>query len=400
MNHSRAPVHLACIPRFAMALTLTLLFCPPGPCQTVDPVVQGTLSDWQKRYDRIGSVRYVVQGVHVIPKGSYFDDLDRPILPESPPHDIECAIKRILLLDLASKRHRLEIDDEVYLANQRKNERRISTGIFDGSVFKGAKQILSPPSEQGNNPPIPDATISSGDLRYAAFESIHWPLLFGHGIVPIHGQRVVPDQLRRESDPEMLSFHGTSVQDGRVCRVLRSRSLKGHGVIFDEISVDPARTSAVVRYVQNLNGRPFVDMAIKYKESPMGWLPASWKFSIFHSSGRLIFLEQLNVVSLQLAPTTTDADFELDLKPGMLLKETHFGGSSADQPGLLNQEEKYFRVTDSGGLDEVTFSGSQERRVAVRRWMYLSFGLLITLILLVVLRRRLTALAGRWTSST
>lgn len=365
--------------------------CQTANAQAIHPMITKSIGDWQKRFDRVRAVRYTIQGQHLIPKHSLAGILGpTEVLPAN---EITCSIRRIMLLDLTGNRHRLEVDDEVYSYAKKATVRRKSTGVFDGREFRGVHEQI-PPIPVPNSPPDPDATFATGNLKYAAFEGIHWPMLFGHGIVRIlGGPEILPSALRQNYDPEMLVFHGQSVEEGRTCTVLRSRTIKGGAVTFVEIATDPGRDSAIVRYLETTNGKPFSNSTIRYRETPLGWLPASWTTSLF-GGGRLLFSEKLSVTNLELNPSVADSDFDIQLKPGMLLKKVHYGDPMSNLVPLPTTTEEYYRVSERGRQDRVVFEGGHEQSSASKPWPYVvaAAGLLAsTIVLIGKYRKRLVA---------
>jgi hypothetical protein len=199
--------------------------------QPTDPRLQKVFEDWQRRCDRIESIRYEVEGNHVVPKGSVLDPLRNvPVKPEKPPRDVLCAIQRILLLDFASNRHRLQIDEEQWDATTGERRRLIATTLFDGAFVKSKGGFKEPPPRDPDTPPIPDISVHSGNLKNDGFRSIHWPMFVGHGIIAPIGDAIVPGKLKITPDIEMFRIHGEGVHQGRPCLVIRTHALRAAGL--------------------------------------------------------------------------------------------------------------------------------------------------------------------------
>lgn len=379
-----------------LVASLILLPFPAGEanCQTVNPVIAKTIADWQKRYDRAKAVRYAVQGTHVIPNGSLLDDAGVPVKTEGGVRDVTCTLKRSLLLDLAGNRHRLEIDDEIFSFSHRAIIKRYSTSAFDGREFKGTQRQVPPNPTPLNTPPLADMSIATGNLKYAAFQPKHWPLLFGHGIVKIYGEpEILPGNLRQEYDPDSLVVHGVSVEDGRACTILRSRTLKGGAVAFAEIVVDPLRDSAIVRYSHFSNNKPTTNTTIRYRDTASGWLPSSWTFSGF-GAGKLLIREEMTVANIELDPSIAKTDFDIEMEPGMLVSKTAYGAPIDSLSPLPTTKEEYYRVNNRGGLDRVSFSGAHEQAASSAVWWYLAAAAGIVILgARIFLRRRSSAVA-------
>jgi hypothetical protein len=190
-----------------------------------------------------------------------------------------------------------------------------------------------------------------------------WPLFAGHGIVVTDNrEQMGPGRLKLKPDPEMLIVHGQGVHDGRPCLVLRTHTLSGGaGTWVREFWVDTARASAVVRQVEYSNGKISDDKDIQYQQTRCGWLPKSWTFTVRNSAGgKTLLTERMQIKELTLDPPVTDADFRIDVKPGMLVKKSVHGDVQPNDPGRP-KEEKFYRIRDNGDWNEVVIANGVER---------------------------------------
>lgn len=98
-----------------LSLLTGLFNAPPTLAQKVDPRLKQIFSDWQKRQDRLQSIRYRVGGEHVWVKDSMPSEIVSQLGHTSlPSQDFHGEKNLMLLLDLTSQRHRLEIEENVY----------------------------------------------------------------------------------------------------------------------------------------------------------------------------------------------------------------------------------------------------------------------------------------------
>jgi hypothetical protein len=93
------------------------------------------LTEWDKRRERIGSVRYEVTGETIIPAGSTLDpDTNEPYNRPKPAREQKVKSKLTLLLDFQGNRHRLETDCESfngYEPPDGKVYREVDASLFD-----------------------------------------------------------------------------------------------------------------------------------------------------------------------------------------------------------------------------------------------------------------------------
>src|SRR5579884_486759 len=146
--------------------------------------LQRILADWQKRQESMASVRYVVKGQRVYPRGSDSDTItNRPLVPESPPRDKAVPNNFTFGLDIAGGRYRLDqTTRERFHAGKREAwYTRATVCAFDGKATQQATphQPDMPP-ELARGLQNPDARIITGNVRAGVLAYDYWPLLFGH----------------------------------------------------------------------------------------------------------------------------------------------------------------------------------------------------------------------------
>jgi hypothetical protein len=363
--------------RGALSVGLAVLACGPALAQAPDPQVERILAAWRGRQERFQSVRYRVAGEIILPKGSAVDDSGQHVGDDVPPHDISCDLQRVLLLDFKNNRHRLE--EKKQICNPR-------TGLFhpemtiivcDGKTLTG----LTPREENTSPnyhpaPENPDVTITSGNLEKIRFPAVLIPLFLGHGIV--NAGRTAsnrPGRLKSTPNAEEFSVQGTAVHEGRPCVVVRTEAQRNdRGALFDELWIDVERDGAVVRQADINEGQVLSSFDIRYRQTPQGWLPDSWDYVVGWSEkpGRTQIAERIHVEEVTADPPVSDADFRVDVRPGMKIHQTTLTGT-----GPISEEDistKTFRVGPDGTWNEVVNGVEQPPS---RPWLWWAAGLLL-----------------------
>jgi hypothetical protein len=330
-----------------------LMSCASGTAEDIDPRLEKVLADWQKRQNAFRSVRYEVRGEHKVPKGAYNSldlggkmrgpQLDQPI----PPQDLVGTVTLTLLLDFVKGRHRSQLRVPQYHLNSGKFVPLVKESIFDGSVAKGAMPREENPSLGSGQP---EFSVVSGNMKFEEFRSDYFPIFFGHGRIYTVFEPIIPGQLRNKPDAEYLYVHGTGVRDGRTCLIVRTQTLKTVTTSFDEYWVDTEREGAILRHVGYCNSKPSHDIMIRYRKTSAGWLPESWRLEIYNES--LLYTDNMRVRKVDLDPAINDADFQMEIKPGMIVDER------TDLPTkhpLVNPESKIsvYRAKEGGGREEL-----------------------------------------------
>lgn len=325
---------------------------PPGTASAQPPEarLQKVFADWQKRQDRVKSIRYTLVGELVIPKGSLTGESDLPDggKTEFPRRDVVTEKKITLLLDFPSNRSRIESSGQELLVSKGQLSPRVSTTVFDGKALKTAIPRGANTSEvHAPHELDADVTIASGNLASMHVEANYWPILFAHGCVPTVHNPPRQDAFRIKPDPEIWTVHGVGNHAGRSCLVLRTLPLQHMDPLFDECWVDPARDSAVVRQLYYANGKPWYDWDIQYESTAHGWLPKSWTWT-FRAKGQTRRIERMRIAQHSADIPVTGQDFRVEITPGMIVYETNQGGT--------------------GGGASTAWSGTKYRVGANGRW--------------------------------
>jgi hypothetical protein len=120
---------------------------------------------------------------------------------------------------------------------------------------------------------------------------------------------------------------------------------------FEEYWVDTARDSAVVRHITYSNSKPINDMTVRYNKSAHGWLPSSWRWTVY-LQGRTLYTEDMRVEQFTPDPAVTDADFQMGIEPGMVVEERT---DHATQNPLVTPKSSIsvYQALEEGGRKEM-----------------------------------------------
>ncbi len=204
-----------------------------------DPRLEKVFADWQKRRERIKTIRYRTSGEVTLPKGSFTDDITgAPLGPDAPPHDITWPKSIVFLLDFTTNRHRLEEDEQGHeQSHGRLVPPRTTTTVFDSKELWSLHLRPAGAKPDKNNP---DIDIASGNLRGEAFPSEYWPFFLGHGIINLLlQQHILPGRLSSAPQKDIFDVEGVGNFADRACLVLRTQAQQIGSVGWDELWVDP-----------------------------------------------------------------------------------------------------------------------------------------------------------------
>lgn len=374
-----------------------LISCGGGIAEDIDPRLKKILDDWQKRQNAFSSVRYEVRGEHHVPKGAY-NVFNRPIFgrtprngQDAPPQDYVGPVSLSILLDFEKGRHRSQLRVPQHNRDSGKFSPLVKEDSFDGSVAKGAM-----PRDQNANigSKQPEFYVVSGNMKYGEFRTDFYPIFFGHGRIYTVFEPILPGKMRNKPDPDYLYVHGTGVQDGRTCLIVRTQTLRSGTTSFDEYWVDTERESAILRYFSYSGGKPTRDITIHYGKLSPGWLPERWRYQVFGGGG-VFYSDNLHVERVDLAPAINESDFEMEINPGMIVEER------TDLPTkhpLATPESEIlrYRFKEGGGREELPVppyrKGKQYQELLQFKgpwfWPSMALPVLAIVVFLVWKRRR------------
>lgn len=366
MSNIRFPIQSAIL--FALAFRLLA----PVVGQTNDQQLEKIAADWANRQKRVQRIRYRVSGEVLLPRKNVTDDNGKPLsLPGE--QTIKAPFRWTYLLDFRTNRHRLEIEEHLFYVPGNKLFRQSRVLTFDGeSAWASVNQDQDSPREANDA----DIGISSGDLQNYRIEPDLFPPFYGQGIIPYAGGgRLYPGHLRFETDTESLTVQGQTVLEGRPCLVLRTPASQGTNTTFDELWVDLARDSALVRHSRFADNVPRTDLVITYRETPYGWLPDHWEQTL-RAGTKVLEIKRARVDSLEVDPAVSDSDFRIEEKPGMLVIT---GVNPASDPRSMEPPSEptnvhRFRIDENGRRREVVFENAVEKRIAGKSWLWWSIA--------------------------
>ncbi len=249
--------------------------------------------------------------------------MGRPSVPPAPPQDLAQRQDTILLLDIPGKRFRMGREEQFYSYGEGRLLPLLKTAIFDGqSSYTDIPREANVRAGYVRGTSEPDISISKNDARYRPLTGIaaYWlsPLLMAHGLVP---QLTAAPSFVDKLDSDDFAVQGQGVHTGRPCLILRTFPISsGTASCFDEYWVDLVRDSAIVRQSSYMNDKLRTDVDITYQQTSHGWLPLRWVGTVRDHHGRqLINVTRLRVEEFSINPAVTDADFQVEIKPGMIL---------------------------------------------------------------------------------
>lgn len=347
------------VPFVSLLLMSCLSLVSPLRAQPDGGQLERVFKDWEKRRERIQRVRYVVKGQRIIPKGSHTDDMGRPYVPPRPPEDIAQKDDTVLLLDFAGKRFRMERDWQSYSADNRLRS-IVRRSIFDSkSLHNDFPREINARVGNVRGPQEPDVSILKNYASHRPLKTVDAyslsPLLHAHGIV---NQFTLASSFVDKPDIDDFHVHGRGVHADRACLVLRTfPAPSGTASCFDEYWVDPARDSAILRHAQYFNGKLRTNKDVTYQQTSHGWLPLSWVGTTRDLNGRrLINVARLRVEEFTIEPAVTDTNFQVEIKPGMIINEDDYA-ASASEKNRLGYQRKLYRVSAGGSWEEIGSRG-------------------------------------------
>ncbi len=321
-----------------------------APAQGIDPRLQQVLDDWRKRQERTQNVRYVVRGEGVWSKGAWPTAPGEPPGRDRPPHDLVIQLGAVLLLDFAADRLRLETDEERYdeATDKLYPQRMVRVADRAGAKMYFPREKNTHPIE-GKRDTDAEVWVETGYRGGDTLNIGYWPLVYAHGSIPQQGELIGPGKLRILPDPELLYVHGEAVYRDRPVWVIRTQAVNRGTPTFDEFWVDKGRQSAVVRYALVVKDVPEYETQIDYQDTTHGWMPLRWTLTQ-RLSGRTTYVERCRVEDLVLDQSLGEADFQIDVRPGMLVDEFTVQKPKTGTIPVGPAERKRFRVGDDGSL--------------------------------------------------
>lgn len=269
------------------------------------------LSQWEASRKRVKTVRYTVAGASEA-KGDASGGGKNPTpIPagESP------RLRATWLFDLERKRHRVEETSPVISRTDKtKFATRSRVNAFGGEYSKGAL----PRDKNEFSPHHIDLHISSGDMRSDQFATGYYPLFLAHGFIPSSRDLPSPGRWPAPTDREEFEVHGKGTLFGRSHTILRGEPWKGYR---EEYWADPSRGGAVGRFVIWVDiTDPYQKYDIEYQEVAGVWVVKRWTHTVSRKN-RVLQLDRIEVERVDINPAVADADFDIPVEPGFVVKE-------------------------------------------------------------------------------
>lgn len=381
MIRPRTPLLVLLLPGLIGALVAP----QPAAGQNEDPRLKRVFADWQTRRERIKRVRYTVSGVEIKPKGSFTDDLGRPLVPPRPPEDISQPLHYRFLLDLEGQRFRLESTSEDHAFGPGGNGGKTSVSVL---IYDGKDCWVVHDSEVGS--PGPEAyqvSLVREDGKFHPLRKIVWlgpgPVLFGHGLLAGLAE---PPAFAPQFEAADFVVHGQGVQAGHKCLVIRSLPLRqGTDKLYEEYWVDPTQESSVVRYRYFRGGVLVTNTDIEYQKTANGWLPVRWTATPFAAEGKIAAILRMSVTDFLVDPPATPSDYQPEIRPGMRILQAGDGGAGA---------RRLWHVAPDGSWNEVIDGVEQTTLRKPLYWLAVLIVPTVTIGLWLVWRRRRRLIAA------
>lgn len=342
-------------------------------CQAPDERLVKLCEQWQQRRAAIRTLEIKLKGRGVIPKGRYaagaHSELPAEMRKVSLPAEDHVFEKRLeWSFDFDRNWMRRLHTDETMYGGTGKLFPFQRTWLFDGKEIK----VVSPRdlNTTASYTPAPldsDLLIAPGDRKkFDNSEVFDWPALFAAGVIPTEANPVHPARLRGPLGPTDFIVQDTAVWEGFACLVVRTTGpIADRGGGYFEYWVDPSRGGAIVRANGVTGGRQYCFTNVRYAETPDGWMPTGWNAGMIWA-GKSDVQADYDVVELKVNGALDPRDFEVALKPGMIV-----------QIDIADDYKKF--VVDSDGATLLEIVGDQLPALTKRRglwWWALATALL------------------------
>ncbi len=362
---------------FACAAAICVLSCNTVQADVTQSseIVKKIVDDWNHR-QQIRGFRYVVGGIHIVPKG-WISQHDPPGSPRTdvPSDEVVIDVKTEYFVDLERNRSRIERDFEIYDSEVSRFARMFQVQLYDGQN----SQVFYP---RDRNPDIFDEARASGpwqaDLEFRsnggpAFGRIDLPVLLAHGMVLDQGGRTLSPTgtLRRDLNADDFTVYGHAVRDGRECVVLRSQTDHTRSnPPYNEYWVDMERDSTVVRFVRYIRGSEDSQIDLWYDEDDGLGLPLARYVFMESFEGRLVRTREESVLEYEAEPAITDSLFYVEPQPGFNVADRVT--NRRYRVGLPGQPDR--------DLAELAMEMDRGYRNSTRRLLLLSMSILMFLV--------------------
>lgn len=289
-----------------------------------------TLADWMQRRERTTSVQYTLEGTVTFAKGSLSGPDIEGIVPAE---DYSYRSRLTYKLDFAKGLSRREEQYEAYNHQLNKFVPRYTVNVFDGKTYS----VYEPREKNVGSPGTLNADVLLEGNSDLAIEWIDLPVFLAHGVIPTPTKPTLRN-LRPLIDPSKFDLVGEAVVRGASCILLKAHD--GRNSL--QYWIDAKKQSAVIRLERYTAERLSTRLDIEYKEIPWGSVPAKTTLHFFRGE-HAVYKASLAVTSCLINESPESSSFEIDLRPGMVVRKGKVSHFQVNPSGEL---EKY--RTDSG----------------------------------------------------
>jgi hypothetical protein len=323
------------IPALFLAFVCSCAFVASASAQQPKDVIEKIFADWEKKQAAAATIKYVTRGEHVVARGAW---------GEFPPADYRYTKNATWVLDFKNSRLRIEFDDHVMFGDTPGYLPLPSIHLYDGERF----QRFYPQGQSGGGKRLP--AINEADLighSKAGWGSfLRWtddPVFIAHGSVPILGHRPEPGRLHVPVTRGQFVYEGKEKLAGQECVVLKNAkpAKADDGEFSQKLWIDPSKESAVVRWLETVDGKPLLQFDLKYKQTKFGWVLEQWTSTMFRMGANpgIHSHETLNVLSFQPNAAYGVEMFQQKPLPGMKI--------------IFVEKEGVYRMNDDGTFTEI-----------------------------------------------
>lgn len=341
------------------ALLAFLLSNGVSLAQEVRKEFQNIIADFKLRQDRARTIRYGLRGQGLIAKGRYSGEISLP--PEKkrqvvPEKDFVYEKALTWTLDFENNKLRKEFKEQVFHLDVGDFVPSYGIYIFDGNT---TQRYL--PRESNSNKAYSPSQLSpelglvknGNTIEYSFADGpVYWALGIMITTSELTGARG-PENLRLPFNSRNFRFQGKRITENKECVVLRTVSPKNRPNDYDEFWIDPAQESAVLRMDAYLGGKLYSRVDVQYREQ--GDYPQSWTVANYNGKPHVETTDNLRVVELAVNPAIDPSEFEIPLRPGMIVRRADAKGSLEDNYNMVD-----YRV-DSDGKTLVPLGDGQGR---------------------------------------
>jgi len=221
----------------------------------------------------------------------------------------------LVILDHAGGRVRADQDDRYRILNRPERLHRIRQSVrYDGRE-QSALLTMDPAATAPAEPAAKRVFVGAwGDaMRWPAEFA---PLMLGHGlVVPDGGPQTGPFPYAWRVTADRYQHAGREDVAGRACAVVRDTAASE--TVPTTLWVDLA-DGAVVRARTGWPGGTTQEVAVTYRDTPHGRLPAGWEAIATRKDRPAAVERKVTVTAIGFDPPTAD-DFRVPYRPGMIV---------------------------------------------------------------------------------